>query len=132
MNFELDIGFGLTVMNKACFKATWKDPLNPELKPVQITLKTYTGKPIKLKGPAYLDVMYHQQRKKLPLIMVKQEGPNLLGRGLLEQITLCWGEIRNVIIKEYKVTLKVKLQEIMHHSEEVFKKEFRNYKLSRK
>lgn len=100
-------------MNEACFKDTWKEPLSPELKPVQIKLETYTGEPIKVIGAAYVDVMYHQQRKKLPLIVVEGEGPNLLGRGWLEQITLCWGEIRNVRITGHKDTLKAKLQEIL-------------------
>lgn len=60
------------------------------MKPVQIKLETYTGEPIKVIGAAYVDVMYHQQRKKkLPLIVVKGEGPNLLGRVWLEQIMLC-------------------------------------------
>lgn len=113
----------LTVMNEACFKATWKEPLSPELKPVQIKLETYTGEPIKLIGAAYMDVMYHQQRKKLPLIVVEGKGPKLLGRGWLEQITLCWGEIRNVRITGNKDTLKAKLQEILQHHEEVFKEE---------
>lgn len=123
VNFKLDTGCGLTVMNEACFKDTWKEPLSPELKPVQKKLETYTGEPIKVIGAAYVDVMYHKQRKKLPLIVVEGEGPNLLGRGWLEQITLCWGEIRNVRITGHKDTLKAKLQEILQHHEEVFKEE---------
>lgn len=79
VNFELDTGCGLTVMNEACFKSTWKASLSPKLEPVQMKLETYTGGPIKVIGAAYVDVTYHQQRKRLPLIVVEGEGPSLIG-----------------------------------------------------
>ncbi|KAL1258019.1 hypothetical protein QQF64_011263 [Cirrhinus molitorella] len=118
VRFELDTGCGLMVMNEACFKATWKESGSPKLEP-----ETYTGEPTKVIGAAYVDVIYHQQRKKLPLIVVEGEGPSLLGRGWLEQIKLCWGEIRNVRIKESEETLKETLQGILQRHEEVFKEE---------
>ncbi len=77
VNFELDTSCGLTVMNEACFKATWKESLSPKLEPVQIKLETYTSDPIKVIGAVYVDD--HQQRKKLPFIVAEGEGPSLLG-----------------------------------------------------
>ncbi|KAL0160115.1 hypothetical protein M9458_043840, partial [Cirrhinus mrigala] len=123
VSFELDTGCGLTVMNEACFKATWEETVSPKLEPVQIKLETYTGEPIKVIGAAYVDVTYLHQRKRLPLIVVEGEGPSLLGRGWLEQIKLCWGEIRNVRIKENEEALKATLQGILQRHEEVFKEE---------
>ena len=58
-------------------------------------LKTYTGEPLKLQE-AKVTVCYKGQTVKLPLVVVKGDGPSLLGRNWLLKITLDWHEIKNV------------------------------------
>ena len=45
-----------------------------------IRLKTYTGERIDVIGELMVNVSHHQQSESLPLIMVDEEGPPLIGR----------------------------------------------------
>ena len=42
-----------------------------------------------------MKVNYAQQKKTLPLVVVKGTGHNLLGRGWLEALKLKWDEIKH-------------------------------------
>ena len=66
------------------------------LESTSIVLKTYTGEKLELKGQAMVQVRYHDQEAKLPLLVVKGTGPSLLGHNWLLTIRLNWGEIKNV------------------------------------
>ena len=53
-----------------------------------IKLCTYTGESLKVLGVADVTVMYKGQETKLPLVVVGQGGPNLLGRDWLRALKL--------------------------------------------
>lgn len=89
-NFEIDMGRSLTVVNEK----TWKQTELPSLRPIKTKLETYTGDPVKVIGATFVQVRYKQQCRKLPLVVVKGDGPCLLGRGWLEEISLDWREIK--------------------------------------
>ena len=55
-------------------------------------LKTYTGEPLKLQREAEVTVCYKGQTVKLPLLVVKGDGPSLLGCNWLTKINLDWHE----------------------------------------
>ena len=75
VQFEIDTGCSLTVMNEHLFKKTFKDTKMPGLKLAKIHLETYTGDPVKVLGVASVKIKYKQQSSKLPLVVVGGNGP---------------------------------------------------------
>jgi len=86
-----------------------------KLQQSEILLKTYTGEPLKLQGEVQVMVCYKNQEVKLPLIVVKGDGPPLLGRNWLQDIVLDWKEIKYIstsldgILQKYKTLFNDKL-----------------------
>ena len=81
-------------MSQQAFKSTWGKSVAPVLHDTHIKLCTYTGESLKVLGVADVTVMYKGQETKLPLVVVGQGGPNLLGRDWLRALKLDWGAIR--------------------------------------
>uniref|UniRef100_A0A1A7YSF0 Gypsy retrotransposon integrase-like protein 1 n=2 Tax=Iconisemion striatum TaxID=60296 RepID=A0A1A7YSF0_9TELE len=132
VQFEIDTGCSLTVMNEKTFQDTWRSNKCPPIKPVKIKLETYTGEAVEVVGAAQVKVRYKTQRAKLPLLVVKGDGPTLLGRGWLEELKLSWEEIKarhqdskihHVSVEKNKKHLDESLQSILSKHEEVFKEE---------
>lgn len=117
VNFEIDTGCSVSLMNEGMFMDIWKDSEAPKIRPSKIKLKTYTGEPVEIVGVADVHVKYKQQEKEMPLVIVKGTGPCLLGRAWLEEIQLQWGEIKLVQLE------KMTLQQVLSKHEEVFKEE---------
>ena len=93
LKMTLDTGASVTIISTA----TWKEYLpNLKLQHSNMLLKTYTGDPLKLQGKAKVTVCYKGQTVKLPLVVVKGNGPSLLGHNWLSKITLDWHEIKYV------------------------------------
>ena len=67
------------------------------------------------------------QTKKLPLIVVKGDGPSLLGQGWLEDIYLDWREVKKIDAKLKKMhqvkTTENTLQQVLNKYKVVFKEE---------
>ena len=59
----------------------------------KVTLKTYTGERVQPKGVGGVDVVYKQQRCRLPVTVVKGNVPMLFGRDWLAKLKLDWGEL---------------------------------------
>ena len=93
LKMTLDTGASVTIISLT----TWQKLL-PEVKfkHSNMLLKTYTGESLKLQGEAQVTVFYKYQKVELPLIVVKGDGPSLLGRNWLLKITLDWQEIKYV------------------------------------
>ena len=94
VSMEIDTGAARTVMSQQAFKSTWGKSVAPVLHDTHIKLCTYTGESLKVLGVADVTVMYKGQETKLPLVVVGQGGPNLLGRDWLRALKLDWGAIR--------------------------------------
>ncbi len=63
------------------------------LTPPDVTLKTYTGESVTMKGLTQVTVELNKQTKKLPLYVVLGDYPSLMGRSWLEQLNLDWQAI---------------------------------------
>ncbi|XP_034094911.1 uncharacterized protein K02A2.6-like [Gymnodraco acuticeps] len=89
--------------------------------------------PVNVVGAAIVKVKYKHQRRYLPLIVVKGDGPSLLGRGWLEEINLSWKEIKlrhkSRVLKHLKTEDK-SLQQVLSKHENVFKEELGTLKVS--
>ena len=74
-----------------------------QLSPSGITLRSYSGESISVLGCVDVNVQYSNQETNLPLVVVKGEGPSLLGRDWLSQRKLNWHETfwsHNISLKE--------------------------------
>ncbi|XP_031432706.1 uncharacterized protein K02A2.6-like [Clupea harengus] len=117
VNFEIDTGCSVSIMNEKKFNEMWEENKRPKLNESKMSLKSYTGEKIKVVGVSEVKVNYAQQMKTLPLVVVKGTGPSLLGRGWLEALKLKWDEIKHVKTDAHE------LQEVLSKHEDVFKKE---------
>ena len=78
VKFELDTGATVTVVSEDTFKNPF--PYH-RLKKSTLELKTYTGEPMDIVGEATVQVRYQNSKlQRLTLVVVKGNGPPLLGR----------------------------------------------------
>ena len=116
VTFEIDTGCCFTIVSERTFKQIKRAP---KMKKTHLDLRTYTGEAVPVLGKTYVTVTYRQQKKKLPIIVVKGSGPNLLGRWWLKHIKLDWGEVKH--LRNHPQSLS--LQEVLSRHEGVFKNE---------
>ena len=90
---ELDTGAAYTLVSETIFNQFWKR----ELQPSQVRLTAYSGDEIPVVGSTEVCVNYGSQVATLPLLVVKGEGPSLLGRNWLKEIRLDWQSIHMVM-----------------------------------
>ena len=60
-----------------------------------IRLQTYSKEPITVVGSVNVQVSYKGQTAHLPLVVVKGDGPTLLGRFWLSKIRLKWSKTQH-------------------------------------
>ena len=84
------------------------------LQPTQVTLRTYTGETIPVLGELSVIVTSQGTNHTLPLLVVKEDGPSLVGRIWLTKIQLDWKSIFTVIGER-------QLDELLHQHNSVFK-----------
>ena len=90
IEMEIDTAAALSLISEATFKKTWTDR---SMEPSQVSLCSYSGEPIAVTGEVTVTVSYKQQQAKVPLVIVKGDGPSLFGRNWLQQFHLDWQEI---------------------------------------
>ena len=93
LTMEVDTGAAVSLISEATMKK-----LLPRMKvqPSNMTLKTYTKEQMKVLGKIEVNVEYGEQKEVLTLIVVKGNGPSLLGRNWLNCIRLDWKRIAAV------------------------------------
>ena len=89
-SFELDTGAGVSLIGEVEFRKLWSRRSAPALRRGRVTLSTYTKDPVPVLGECDVRVRYEGQRKQLTLIVVKGDGPSLMGRNWLTQFQLDW------------------------------------------
>ena len=82
-------------------------------------LRTYTGEEVSELGTITVNVKYEKENKRLSLIVVKGDGPSLLGRDWLMLLKLNWKAIYLTVRKKLEDHLSVTLE---NHSS-LFKEE---------
>ncbi|CAC5392455.1 unnamed protein product [Mytilus coruscus] len=73
---EIDTGASVSIMSEDTYK-DYKSKFRIE--PTSAKLRTYMGEQIPVIGRAIVNVNYKKESAKLPLLIVKRKGPNLLG-----------------------------------------------------
>ena len=85
LEMELDTGADVSLISEETYNQRWK---HIPLQESTTTLRSYSGDLIGVKGQMEVNVTYGDQHRKLPLLVVKGKGPNLLGKDWLSRITL--------------------------------------------
>ena len=90
LDMEVDTGAAFSVISEATKQALFR---NKTLHSSNLVLKTYTDECMKVEGTLNVTVKYGNQTRKLMLVVVKGNGPSLLGRNWLKHIQLDWHNI---------------------------------------
>ena len=93
ISMEVDTGASMSLMSDATFNKLWP---GRSLSTTSVRLNTYSKEAIPVVGCTEVQVAYEGQRAQLPLIVVRGEGPTLLGRNWLEKIVLDWSKIHYI------------------------------------
>lgn len=93
---EIDTGATLSIISENTYKALWPSKVRPQLQSSTAQLSTYTGEKIRVLGQITVHAFYQQQQHRLPLLVVPDEGPTLLGRDWLEHIHIDWPRIHRL------------------------------------
>ncbi|CAG2227155.1 unnamed protein product [Mytilus edulis] len=91
---EIDTGASVSIMSEDTYKE-YKSKFRIE--PTSAKLRTYIGEQIPVIGRAIVNVNYKKESGKLPLLIVKRKGPNLLGRDWLNKLQVDWKDIFSVV-----------------------------------
>ena len=83
---EIDTGASLSVIREKTYNNLVSKNGDPPLEKSGTVLRTYTGEEVKPKGSCTVDVCYKGGKYSLPLLVLKEEGPALLGRNWLEDL----------------------------------------------
>ncbi|KAG0434501.1 hypothetical protein HPB47_019069 [Ixodes persulcatus] len=87
LKMELDTGAAVSIISKRQFQSLFP---RAELSPASLILRTYTGERVKPKGVATVDVEYRDFKGKLPLHVLGEDGPPLIGRDWSTSSSLTW------------------------------------------
>ena len=93
ISMVLDTGAGVSIINELTMRTLVTD--NPtKLQPADhMELTSYTGQTIPVLGLLNVTTHYKGQSVQVPIVVVAGEMQNLLGRNLLTEFKLDWGEI---------------------------------------
>ena len=75
---EVDTGESGTLINESTFHQIWPKQ-KPDVSKADL-LRTYTGEKVSLLGTVNATIKYQDQTTRLPVLIVKGQGPNILGR----------------------------------------------------
>ena len=98
---ELDTGASKTTLNHRTYTKL-RRKLGP-LKETEALLSTYTGERIPVAGVVSVPVKYGDQEVNLSALVIRGDGPNLLGRDWLGVIRINWSQIFKVEAKQQVV-----------------------------
>ena len=91
---EVDSGAAVSLVAEETYHRMWS---HKSLQQATTILRTYSGEQLSVCGCMNVEVLYDQQQLTLLLLVIKGNGPSLLGRDLLSQLKLNWREINTLM-----------------------------------
>ena len=110
---EVDTGAALSLISEGTYSSNFS---GRRLQPTEVQLRTYSGERISVLGSLEVEVEYESQVATLPLLVVKGNGPCLLGRNWMAVIRLNWNRI-------CKVNTSPSLEKVLRKHPDVFREE---------
>ncbi len=114
VKMEIDTGAAVSLVSDVVY---YEKLSHLPLTPPDVTLKTYTGESVTMKGLTQVTVELNKQTKKLPLYVVLGDYPSLMGRSWLEQLKVDWQAIHMMTPET------LNLEGVLRKNSEVFKQE---------
>lgn len=93
---ELDTGASVSLMPIKVFERLFRGR-RYKLNDSTVVLKTYTGESVPVLGELDVTVKHKSQSELLPLVIVKGDGPALLGRNWLSKLRIDWKYIKKMV-----------------------------------
>lgn len=93
MTMEIDTGASLSLVSETTYQRWWP---RKRLLPTTAKLRTYSGENLSVLGTLLVQVNHKGQNATLSLIVVKEDGPSLLGRDWLNKLQLDWQEVHQL------------------------------------
>lgn len=93
LEMEVDTGASLSLVAEETYQRHWS---HRELQQSQLRLCTYSGEPLEVMGSLPVVVQHGGQEVHLPLVIVKGNGPSLLGRDWLSHLKIKWDQVRQI------------------------------------
>ena len=90
---KLDTGASLSVISEFTYYSFFR---SCKVQPSTVSLKSYTGQKIVIRGEIEVNIQYAEQKAVLPLLVVKGQGASLLGHNWLEILNLNWSSIKSL------------------------------------
>ena len=87
---EIDTGASLSLVSEVTYKKLWP---GKRLLPTPVKLTTYSGEKLPVVGQMQAQVHHDNQSAQLSFVVVKGDGPSLLGRDWLSSLNLNWHEV---------------------------------------
>jgi len=119
VGMQVDTGAAVSIMSIVTYKQLFSQENSPPIEPTNMRLSTYSGDMLETMGTVTCEVEYHNQKCQLPLVILKQPGPTLLGRNWLFKIRLDWPELTKQVLSLQDKTLN----SILEHFQDVFQDE---------
>ena len=113
LQMELDTGASISLISEQQYKQL--QDASP-LEKSSVILRTYTGENLSILGNIRVVATYNNQTNKLPLLVVKGDGPNLMGRDWLARFIVDWHSI-------HQLQSPNKLNNLLTKFENIFKDE---------
>ena len=95
LNMEIDTGAAVSIISDK-IRSSLPNLHKLPLQPTQVTLRTYTGESIPVLGELSVNVTCQGTTCTLLLVVVKEDGPALIGRNWLTKIRLDWRNIFSI------------------------------------
>ncbi|MCY3927857.1 MAG: retroviral-like aspartic protease family protein [Acidobacteria bacterium] len=118
LDMEVDTGASVSIISEETYNRLWPEGQKPSLQESNITLRTYSGEQIAVKGALEVGVQYEDQTARLQLAVATGRGPSLLGRDWLSKIRLNWTELCT-----NHACYSLSLQDILDRNSSVFSPE---------
>lgn len=91
LRMELDTGAAKSLVSEKTYENLFQ---NWPLQPATAKLHTYSCEMLKVLGQQEVEVQYGEQKARVPLLVVENEGANLMGQNWLKVIQLDWSAIK--------------------------------------
>ncbi|CAF4492109.1 unnamed protein product, partial [Rotaria sp. Silwood2] len=121
VNFELDTGSPITVINES----VWKSIGKPELNPIKLTYNSFSGHPIYFRSEALVNVNYNGQNTRLHLLVGGTNRNNIIGRNWIHALHINTQTLDDIVLKNKILHVNSELDnldQLLNHYQEIFKK----------
>ena len=108
VKMELDTGASVSVITTATYRRIQQQAYVAPLQPTETKLRSYSGEYIQVQGITQFKVRYANKELFLSIHVVKEDGPNLMGRDWLNYFEVNLRDL-NVVTEQHSLPLKAVL-----------------------